>query len=669
MWVSSSHRPLRGIELRHALAARLEDKDLDFDNIPPLRLIVRSCCGLVSVNDLSNDDSEVRLVHHTLYQYLHSQQEWMCHAHTVITQTCLSYLLFESLRIPRDRRSQPNEYPDEKCQFQPTENEGLALTRFARDHWGYHANHSPLKSYKQLAVRLLTDNKRLQTLYPENKHIIGLHIAAAFGHNMLIDTLIKRGQDVNAKDSSLEIPLHKACIKNNNNTALFLIQRGARQNLMGFKCSTPLFIAVENKNLELTKLLIANGAIVNMPCKDCWTVLHKAADMGDLEIVKYLINNGSTTSETSTQGLTALHRAAGRGHLNVMQFLLEIEKTQIDPVTSDGWTPLHGAASSGQHGATLMLIRLGANIHHSSHDGWTPLHRSVQGGYPDTVQVLLSHGADVKRADRQGNLPLHIAAREGHVTIIHQLLERDLRQLSCSNLDGWTPLHEAQLTGSHAAESCLQRYGKLMSNADNTPETEDNTLVKALQSDDADTIEALINSSKHAEGLIGIEDRDSRGRTLLHRSLLVGSYGTASTLIANGADVHARSANGGWQAIHYAALSGNAQAVQLCLDHSADANCRTDFGKTPLHHACQNGNGETVQLLLDYTVDITRTDEQNWTPIHYVAAAGHRKALELILFSGKLNGKEIHWSNLQTCAAKRGHHELVEIFRNLRYSL
>lgn len=391
--------------------------------------------------------------------------------------------------------------------------------------------------------------------------------------------------------------------------------------------------------------------------------------MGDLEIVKYLVNNGSTTSETLTQGLKALHRAAGRGHLNVMRFLLEIEKTQIDPVTSDGWTPLHGAASSGQHGATLMLLRRGADVYHSSHDGWTPLHRSVQGGYPDTVQVLLSHGADVKRADRQGNLPLHNAARGGHVTITNQLLERDLRQLSRSNLDGWTPLHEAQLNGSHAAESCLQRHGKLMSNADNTPETEDNALVKALQSDDADTIEALINSSKHAEELIGIEDRDSHGRTLLHRSLLVGSYSIASTLLANGADVHARSENGRWQAIHYAALSGNTQALQLCLDNGADANCRTDFGKTPLHHACQNGNGETVQLLLDYSVDITRTDEQNWTLIHYAAAAGHRKTLELILFSGKLNSKGLHWSNLQTCAAKRGHHELVEILRNLRYSL
>ena len=86
MWVSSSRRPLNNIELRHALATRLEDSDLDFDNLPPTRLVLRSCCGLIATDDPDNDLSEVRLVHHTLHQYLHTRQRaWMSHAHSMIT--------------------------------------------------------------------------------------------------------------------------------------------------------------------------------------------------------------------------------------------------------------------------------------------------------------------------------------------------------------------------------------------------------------------------------------------------------------------------------------------------------------------------------------------------------------------------------------------------------
>lgn len=55
MWVPSLHRPLNSLEQRHALATRLNDDDLDVDNIPPSRLIVRSCCGLIAVDDLDDD--------------------------------------------------------------------------------------------------------------------------------------------------------------------------------------------------------------------------------------------------------------------------------------------------------------------------------------------------------------------------------------------------------------------------------------------------------------------------------------------------------------------------------------------------------------------------------------------------------------------------------------
>ena len=60
MWLSHARRPLTVLELQHAMALRLEDHDLDRDNLPSLRTLVDCCCGLVEVD---SESSIIRLVH------------------------------------------------------------------------------------------------------------------------------------------------------------------------------------------------------------------------------------------------------------------------------------------------------------------------------------------------------------------------------------------------------------------------------------------------------------------------------------------------------------------------------------------------------------------------------------------------------------------------------
>lgn len=664
MWVSSARRPLNSLELRHALATRVEDTNLDVDNIPPLRLVARSCCGLIAVDDLENDGSEVRLVHHTLYQYLHKRQRaWLADSHPMIAQTCLSYLLFESLCVPADAT-----YQSSKCQEEHRKQERkdgpklFILKQFALDHWGYHAALCPPETYVEPAMRFLSDTDRLKALYPGNNRITGLHIAAASGVKTLVHMLITRGYRINARDIREETPLHKACALNHTETAISLLRHGAKPDLWSLAMVTPLFITVENGNKTLAKALLSQGAAIDMACKDHWTALHKAADVGDLDMVKFLVDHGSSTRNASARGLTALHRAAGRGHLSVMRFLLENgEGAQIKQVSQDGWTPLHGAASSGRTEAVSLLLSYGADIHHCSWHGRTPLHRAVQGGCPDTVAILISHGANVMHNDSTDDLPLHIAAREGHGEIIDRLLEKGLQQLSHLNENGWSPLQEAQLSGFHATEKCLRKHAH--QSASNEGES---ILTKAIQTDDVSTIKHHLISNK-----VEVESRDTQGRTLLHQAFHAESYNAASALLSNGANIHAKFETGGWQAIHYAALSGNPQAVQLCLDHGADADSRTQHGQTPLHHACRNGNEETIQLLLDRGVHVATEDDRGWQPLHHAAAAGHKGVVSMLVFSGRLNPAALmaNWRTFQSCAAIRGHHEVVEMIREFRYSL
>lgn len=95
MWISHSCRPLRMNELRYALAIEIGEKGFDMDNILQAKLIVDCCLGLVVVDDGS---SVVRLVHHTLQDYLQNErQDSFQMEETEITKACLTYLCLNNV--------------------------------------------------------------------------------------------------------------------------------------------------------------------------------------------------------------------------------------------------------------------------------------------------------------------------------------------------------------------------------------------------------------------------------------------------------------------------------------------------------------------------------------------------------------------------------------------
>lgn len=55
--------------------------------------------------------------------------------------------------------------------------------------------------------------------------------------------------------------------------------------------------------------------------------------------------------------------------------------------------------------------------------------------------------------------------------------------------------------------------------------------------------------------------------------------------------------NEGYAPVHYAALAGNLDAMQLLIEYGADINSTTNSGHTALSLAIANGNIKVVQLL------------------------------------------------------------------------
>src|SRR5207248_2610405 len=134
----------------------------------------------------------------------------------------------------------------------------------------------------------------------------------------------------------------------------------------------------------------------------------------------------------------------------------------------------------GRTEAVQLLLKHGANVSHRSNHGKTALHRACEGGYLDTVKALLAHGATITAKDDDGDNPLHIAVRENHIDIVSCLLEISSQPLSQLNLDGWSPLQEAQLHGFRRIEKLFrERHPDLVEN-----EGGDDSLTVAIESDD-----------------------------------------------------------------------------------------------------------------------------------------------------------------------------------------
>ena len=145
-----------------------------------------------------------------------------------------------------------------------------------------------------------------------------LLIAAFFRNNVIVEQLIAKGADVNAKGRRGVTPLHKASVGGGeilemghdcfNEVPELLIAKGANLNAKDEEGLTPLMYAVLEGQKEIAELLIAKGADVNVKDGDCETALHYAASFSQNEIFELLIKNGAEVNAKDDWGRTPLDR-------------------------------------------------------------------------------------------------------------------------------------------------------------------------------------------------------------------------------------------------------------------------------------------------------------------------------------------------------------------------
>jgi ankyrin repeat protein len=129
--------------------------------------------------------------------------------------------------------------------------------------------------------------------------------------------------------------------------------------------------------------------------------------------------------------------------------------------------------------------------------------------------------------------------------------------------------------------------------------------------------------------LIGVYSQD--GWTPLHLAGFFRQPGVVEILLAQGADVAARSRNAMRNTpLHAAAAGRSKDAVRALLEHGADVNARQEGGWTALHAASQNGDVEMMRLLIAGGADVEARADNQQNAMDLALGKGHQAAVELL---------------------------------------
>lgn len=131
-----------------------------------------------------------------------------------------------------------------------------------------------------------------------------LMIAAANGETDKVLGFIKKGANVNARNSTRWSSLAYAAKFNHLPVAKILIENGADINQKVNTGATALQIALNSDNFDIADYLISQKADVNIKDILGMTALGWAAKDGNIKVVKYLVSKGANVNAQNTNGRT-----------------------------------------------------------------------------------------------------------------------------------------------------------------------------------------------------------------------------------------------------------------------------------------------------------------------------------------------------------------------------
>jgi ankyrin repeat protein len=160
-----------------------------------------------------------------------------------------------------------------------------------------------------------------------------------------------------------------------------------------------------------------------------------------------------------------------------------------------------------------------------------------------------------------------------------------------------------------------------------------------------------------------VSKTDSYGATPLHWAAMNGHKEIVQLLLSNKAEVNLKVSDGTTPLIT-AAIFGHREVVDLLLANGANVKARNSDGMTALHAAADKGYKEIADSLLANKADVNDRDSIGLTPLHYAAGYGHKDVVELLLARGaSINAKDNQGATPLRLADFKGQKAVAEFLR------
>ena len=299
-----------------------------------------------------------------------------------------------------------------------------------------------------------------------------LMLAAALGHEAIVETLLEHGATVDMQDSKGITALLYAAIKGCVPIVKRLLQQGADIDLPDslFGRTALMFAALFNRP-KVVRYLLKRGADPEKRNIDGETALELATEKGSKESAWVLEDNvlsrgGGSTGQGATTGEgDVVAEAATRGDEAAVRESLDGGGQKINATFNDGsasgLTLLMIASQWGHADMVDCLIRRGATVDLQDSEGRTALMAAATKGHRRIVETLLDHSAEVDLENTSGGTALMTAATKGHEHIVHTLLERGAAVAHRAS-DGATALMNAAYYNHPGTVCCLLQAGAKM---------------------------------------------------------------------------------------------------------------------------------------------------------------------------------------------------------------
>ncbi|HWD92732.1 MAG TPA: ankyrin repeat domain-containing protein [Verrucomicrobiae bacterium] len=272
------------------------------------------------------------------------------------------------------------------------------------------------------------------------------------GYSGVAEVLLANKADVNLPDNSGQRALHVAARYGGDDLIPSLITHGAEVNAADKTGNTPLELAASAGKVAAAKILLASKAAVSAQNNQGYTPLHQAAMAGHAEMISLLLASGAAVDATNSDGTTPLLLAVVNEHLDVVRVLLAHKANPNHAGPSIKMTSESSFSPYSQSSPVRLAIKnpeilaalldAGGSREDAGAALSSPLSAAVDQNEVDSLKLLLRHGANPNRRSADGNSPLNQVLKQHRDKRMLPLLLAAGADPNAVDSDGFAPLCE-----------------------------------------------------------------------------------------------------------------------------------------------------------------------------------------------------------------------------------